>query len=145
VDADSILLAIDHVGIAVSDLEAAVQEYRAALGVEPMHREVVEHQGVEEVMFPAGGSYIQLLGALGPDSPVARFLSNRGEGVHHVGYRVADVGLALERVRAAGVPLVDETPRKGSRGTTIAFVHPKGFRGVLVELVQEADPTQASL
>jgi methylmalonyl-CoA/ethylmalonyl-CoA epimerase len=133
----SVLLDIDHVGIAVSDLDAAVEEYRTALGTEPVHREVVRDQGVEEVMFRAGSSYIQLLGALGPATPVGRFLEKRGEGVHHVGYRVSDVAAVLDRLKAAGVPLVDETPRPGSRGTTVAFVHPRGFRGVLVELVQE--------
>ncbi len=133
----SVLLDIDHVGIAVTDLEAAVREYGSALGVEPVHRERVEDQGVEEVLLPAGSSYIQLLAALGPDTPVGRFLERHGEGVHHVGYRVAHVGEVLGRLRAAGVPLVDEAPRQGSRGTTVAFVHPKGFRGVLVELVQE--------
>jgi methylmalonyl-CoA/ethylmalonyl-CoA epimerase len=134
----SVLLDIDHVGIAVSDLDAAVEQYRTALGTEPVHREVVRDQGVEEVMFRAGSSYIQLLGALGADTPVGRFLEKRGEGVHHVGYRVSDVVAVLDRLKAAGVPLVDETPRPGSRGTTVAFVHPRGFRGVLVELVQEA-------
>ena len=128
---------IDHVGIAVNDLSAAVEEYRAAFGVEPAHRERVEDQGVEEVLFPVGTSYIQLLGALGPDTPVGRFLDRRGEGIHHVGYRVEDVKQALTSLRAAGVPLIDESPRPGSRGTTVAFVHPKGMRGVLVELVQE--------
>jgi methylmalonyl-CoA/ethylmalonyl-CoA epimerase len=125
------------VGIAVLDLAAAVDQYRRALGVEPAHREVVPDQGVEEVLFPAGTSYVQLLGAMAPDSPVGRFLSRRGEGLHHLAYRVADVGAALERFRAAGVPLVDRAPRPGSRGTTIAFLHPKGLHGVLVELVQE--------
>jgi len=128
---------IDHVGIAVNDLSAAVEEYRAAFGVEPAHRARVEDQGVEEVLFPVGTSYIQLLGALGPDTPVGRFLDRRGEGIHHVGYRVEDVRQALTSLRAAGVPLIDESPRPGSRGTTVAFVHPKGMRGVLVELVQE--------
>ena len=128
---------IDHVGIAVNDLSAAVEEYRAAFGVEPAHRERVEDQGVEEVLFPVGTSYIQLLGALGPDTPVGRFLDRRGEGIHHVGYRVEDVRQALTSLRAAGVPLIDESPRPGSRGTTVAFVHPKGMRGVLVELVHE--------
>lgn len=107
--------------------------------MEPAHREVVPDQGVEEVLFPAGASYIQLLGALSPDSPVGRFLSRRGEGLHHVAYRVADVGAALEGLRAAGVRLVDESPRPGSRGTSVAFVHPSGFRGVLVELVQDPE------
>jgi len=90
-----------------------------------------------EVLFRVGTSYIQLVGSLGPDTPVGKFLEKRGEGVHHVGYRVADVAAVLERLRAKGVPLVDQMPRPGSRGTTVAFVHPRGFRGVLVELVQE--------
>ncbi len=132
-----LLTDVDHVGIAVNDLEAAVNEYRRAFGVEPVHRERVEDQGVDEVLFKVGTSYIQLLSALGPDTPVGKFLERRGEGVHHVGYRVTDINRTLEQLRAAGVPLVDEAPRPGSRGTTVAFAHPKGFRGVLVELVQE--------
>lgn len=128
---------IDHVGIAVEDLEAAVERYRAIFGLEPAHREVVRSQGVEEVLFRVGTSYIQLLGALGPDTPVGRFLAKRGPGFHHVAYRVDDVAAALERLRAEGVRLVDEVPRPGSRGTTIAFVHPQDLGGVLVELVQE--------
>ncbi len=128
---------VDHIGIAVTDLEAAVEHYRRAFGVEPVHRETVEDQGVEEVLFPVGSSYIQLLAPLGPDTPVGRFLAKGGEGIHHVGYRVDDLEAALDRLRAEGVPLVDETGRPGSRGTTVAFVHPKVFRGVLVELVQE--------
>jgi methylmalonyl-CoA/ethylmalonyl-CoA epimerase len=136
-DVGSILVDVDHVGIAVEDLEAAVQEYQAAFGLEPVHRERVEDQGVDEVLFQVGTSYIQLLGALGPDTPVGKFLNRRGEGVHHVGYRVRDVAEVLDRLKAAGVPLVDQAPRPGSRGTTVAFAHPKGFRGVLVELVQE--------
>ena len=131
--------AIDHVGIAVEDLDEAVRTYTDLLGTEPVHRERVESQGVEEVMFRSGESYIQLLGALGPETPVGRFLSTRGAGVHHVAYRVDDLAGTLKALHAEGVPLVDETPRAGSRGTTIAFVHPKGFRGVLVELVQEPD------
>jgi methylmalonyl-CoA/ethylmalonyl-CoA epimerase len=132
-----VLTDIDHVGIAVHDLEGAVQEYRRAFGVEPVHRERVEDQGVEEVLFRVGTSYIQLLGTLGPDTPVGRFLARRGEGIHHVGYRVEDVEAALKRLSAEGVRLIDESPRPGSRGTTVAFAHPAGFRGVLVELVQE--------
>lgn len=128
---------LDHVGIAVEDLEEAVRHYRRTLGLEPVHRERVEDQGVEEVLFRVGTSYVQLLGALGPETPVGRFLASRGPGVHHVAYRVEDVSAALERLRAEGVPLIDEAPRRGSRGTTIAFVHPKGMGGVLVELVQE--------
>ena len=128
---------IDHVGIAVTDLDGAVEHYRRTLGVEPAHREVVESQGVEEVLFPVGTSYIQLVGALGPDTPVGRFLAKRGPGLHHVGYRVDDVAATLEKLKAEGVPLINEAPRPGSRGTTIAFVHPKGTYGVLIELVQE--------
>lgn len=128
---------IDHVGIAVHDLEAAVERYRRAFGIEPAHRETVEDQGVEEVLFKVGTSYIQLLRALGPDTPVGRYLERRGEGVHHVGYRVDDVTEVLGRLREQGHRLVDETPGPGSRGTTVAFVHPKAFDGVLIELVQE--------
>jgi methylmalonyl-CoA/ethylmalonyl-CoA epimerase len=128
---------IDHIGIAVDDLDGAVDLYRRTLGVEPVHRERVEDQGVEEVLLPMGTSYVQLLGALGANTPVGAFLEARGPGLHHVAYRVADVEAALTRLRAEGMRLIDETPRPGSRGTTIAFVHPKAFRGVLVELVQE--------
>lgn len=132
-----LLTDVDHVGIAVTDLEAAVDEYRRAFGVEPVHRERVEDQGVDEVLFKVGTSYIQLLSALGADTPVGKFIERRGEGVHHIGYRVTDINRTLGQLRSAGVPLVDEAPRPGSRGTTVAFAHPKGFRGVLVELVQE--------
>ncbi len=128
--------AIDHVGIAVADLEAAVEHHRRILGREPEHREVVASQGVEEVLFSVGEGFVQLLGALGPDTPVGRFLERRGPGLHHLAYRVDDLVGALERLRAAGVPLIDEAPRPGSRGTRIAFVHPRGMGGVLVELVQ---------
>jgi methylmalonyl-CoA/ethylmalonyl-CoA epimerase len=131
-----LLSEIDHVGIAVRDLEAAVEEYRAAFAIEPVHRERVEHQGVDEVLFAVGHSFIQLLGATGPDTPVGRYLERRGEGVHHVAYRVGDLRRVLTALSAAGVPLVDREPRPGSRGTMVAFAHPKGFRGVLVELVE---------
>jgi methylmalonyl-CoA/ethylmalonyl-CoA epimerase len=127
---------IDHVGIAVEDLETAVEHYRAVLGVEPAHRERVEDQGVEEVLFPVGSSFIQLLGAIGPDSPVGRSLATRGPGIHHVAYRVRDVAVALEHLRAEGIRLIDDAPRAGSRDTLIAFVHPRSMDGVLVELVQ---------
>jgi len=131
------LTAIDHVGIAVADLEEAVELYRRTFGIEPTHRERIDDQGVEEVLFAVGESYVQLIGALGPDTPVGRFLDTRGPGVHHVAYRVDDVAEALDDLRSNGVRLVDETPRAGSRGTRIAFVHPKGVGGVLVELVEE--------
>jgi len=133
-----VLTDVDHVGIAVADLESAVEHYRNAFGVEPAHRETVEDQGVEEVLFKVGTSYIQLLAATGPDTPVGKFLAKRGEGVHHIGYRVSDIREVLNHLKESGVPLVDQEPRPGSRGTTVAFAHPKGFGGVLVELVQEA-------
>jgi methylmalonyl-CoA/ethylmalonyl-CoA epimerase len=133
-----VILDIDHVGIAVDDLEGSVERYRRTLGVEPSHRERVEDQGVEEVLFPAGTSFIQLLGSLGADTPVGKFLATRGPGVHHVAYRVDDLAASLTRLRDEGVRLVDEVPRRGSRDTLIAFVHPKGMGGVLVELVQVA-------
>ncbi len=131
------LTKIDHVGIAVEDLDAAVERYRETFGIEPFHRERVDAQGVEEVLFDLGGSYVQLLGALGPNTPVGRFLERQGPGIHHVGYRVDDIAAALERLRAQGLRLIDRAPRPGSRGTSIAFVHPSATGGVLVELVQE--------
>ena len=130
------ILGVHHVGIAVEDLDAAVERYRNAFGIEPSHRERVEDQGVDEVLFDVDGSAIQLLGALGPETPVGTFLAKRGPGLHHVAYRVADLGRTMERLRQQGVRLVDERPRRGSRGTSIAFVHPSGMGGVLIELVQ---------
>ena len=128
---------VDHVGLACVDLDASVADYRRVLGVEPSHRERVVDQGVEEVLFPVGTSYVQLLGALGPDTPVGRFLASRGPGLHHVAYRVRDIEAALTALREDGVRLIDAAPRPGSRGTLIAFVHPASMGGVLVELVQE--------
>jgi methylmalonyl-CoA/ethylmalonyl-CoA epimerase len=133
----SSLTAIDHVGIAVDDLETAVEHYRRAFGVKPILRERVVDQGVEEVLFAAGGSYIQLLGALAPDTPVGRFLASNGPGIHHVAYRVTDIVSTLDQLRREQVRLIDEVPRRGSRNTLIAFAHPKSMGGVLVELVQE--------
>ena len=127
---------IDHVGIAVEDLETAVERYRVVLAAEPFHREVVEDQGVEEVLFAVGGSYVQLLGARGAETPVGRFLAKRGPGLHHVGYRVDDVDAALQELRGSGARLIDEAGRPGSRGTRVAFVHPSTLGGVLLELVQ---------
>jgi methylmalonyl-CoA/ethylmalonyl-CoA epimerase len=131
-----VILDLDHVGIAVPDLDDAVDRYRRTLGVEPSHRERVEDQGVEEVLFHVGNSSVQLLGALGPDTPVGGFLARRGPGVHHIAYRVADVTATLARLRDEGFRLIDEVPRRGSRESLIAFVHPNDMGGVLVELVQ---------
>ena len=128
---------LDHIGIAVEDLEAEVERYRRAFGVEPVHRETVASQGVEEILFAIGSSYVQLLRPLGPHTSVGRHLRSRGPGIHHVAYRVDDLVATLERLRAEDVRLVDERPRPGSRGTMIAFVHPRSMGGVLVELVQQ--------
>lgn len=131
------LTEIDHVAIAVNDLEAAVDYYQRAFGATIDHREIVERDGVEEVLLKVADSYIQLLTPTRPDSPVAKAIEKRGEGLHHVGYRVDDCAAAIEQLRAAGATLIDEAPRPGSRGTTVAFVHPKGSFGTLIELVQE--------
>jgi methylmalonyl-CoA/ethylmalonyl-CoA epimerase len=132
-----LLTEIDHVAIAVTDLEAAIAYYRDTFGAEVAHREVVESDGVEEALLRVADSYIQLLTPTRDDSPVARYLRNRGEGLHHVGYRVDDCAAALDAVKAQGGRVIDEVPRPGSRGTTVAFVHPKGAFGTLIELVQE--------
>ena len=127
---------LDHVALAVRDLDAALSEYAWLFGAEPMYREVVEEQGVEEAMIAVGGSFIQLLQPLAPDTPVGRFLASRGEGMHHIALAVADIDAALEHLKAEGSRLVDESPRIGGRGARIAFVHPKAFAGTLVELVE---------
>ena len=132
-----LLTEIDHVAIAVRDLEAAIEYHRRAFGATVAHREIVEGDGVEEALLAVADSYIQLITPTGPDSPVARFLDRRGEGVHHVGYRVDDCGEALEAMIAAGAKPIDRRPRPGSRGTTVAFIHPKGSFGTLIELVEE--------
>jgi methylmalonyl-CoA/ethylmalonyl-CoA epimerase len=133
----SVLTEIDHVAIAVDDLEAAIAYYRDTFGCEVEHREVVERDGVEEALLKVADSYIQLLTPVRDDSTVAKYLATKGQGIHHVGYRVADCGAALDRVKAEGHRVLDEVPRPGSRGTTVAFVHPKTAFGTLIELVQE--------
>jgi methylmalonyl-CoA epimerase len=132
-----VLTEIDHVAIAVNDLEAAIDYYQRAFGAEVEHREVVEQDGVEEALLRVADSYVQLLTPTRPDSPVAKALAKRGEGLHHVGYRVDDCAKALAAVVAAGGQAIDKEPRPGSRGTTVAFIHPKGSYGTLIELVQE--------
>ncbi len=132
-----LLTEIDHVAIAVRDLEAAIDYYRQTFGAEVDHREVVESDGVEEALLKVADSYVQLLTPTRDDSPVAKYLERRGEGLHHVGYRVDDCAAALDAVKAQGGQVIDQAPRPGSRGTTVAFVHPKGAFGTLIELVQE--------
>ena len=138
------LLRIDHVGIACRDLDASIELYTSGFGLSVVGRETNEAQGVREAMLhvadaAGGGSYVQLLEPLGPDTPVGKFLATRGEGVHHIGYGVSDVAQALAELREQGVRLVDERPRHGSLGASIAFVHPKSLGGVLTDLV-EASP-----
>ncbi|MFQ5553743.1 MAG: methylmalonyl-CoA epimerase [Acidimicrobiia bacterium] len=127
---------LDHVAIAVRDLDASLETYRTLYGSEPLHRGVVEEQGVEEAMVPVGGSFVQLVSPINPETPVGRFIARRGEGLHHVAFAVADIGLALETLRDTGAELIDEVPRIGGRGAKIAFVHPRSFAGTLVELVE---------
>ena len=135
-----LLRAIDHVGIAVRDLDAVVHWYERTFGATVARRERIESDGVDEVLLAVGPSYVQLLTPYTDSSPLARFLERRGEGIHHVGYRVEDCAAALAAVKDAGARVVDEHPRTGSRGTTVAFLHPAGAFGTLIELVEEANP-----
>ncbi|MGD2042888.1 MAG: methylmalonyl-CoA epimerase [Acidimicrobiia bacterium] len=133
------LLNLDHVAIAVEDLDAAIEGYRNRYRVEPLYRETVQSQGVEEAMIPVGGSFVQLLEPLGPETPVGKFLSKHGEGLHHVAYAVASIEAALEHLAATGARLIDTEPRPGGRGARIAFVHPADLAGTLIELVELSD------
>jgi methylmalonyl-CoA/ethylmalonyl-CoA epimerase len=146
-----LLTRVDHVGIACRDLEVAIARYEATFGLQVVSREVNEAQGVREAMLAVGAvqmaaaapgdarpGYVQLLEPLGPDTPVGRFLARRGEGLHHVGYGVEDIGQALAAIGGTGVRLLDERPRHGSMGASIAFLHPADLGGVLTELVQAA-------
>ncbi|MEO6123240.1 MAG: methylmalonyl-CoA epimerase [Ilumatobacteraceae bacterium] len=133
-----LLTEIDHVAIAVRDLEAAIDYYQRAFGATVEHRETVESDGVEEALLKVAESYIQLLTPTSDTSPVAKAIEKRGEGLHHIGYRVNDCGEALASMIAAGATPIDKAPRPGSRNTTVAFIHPKGSFGTLIELVQES-------
>lgn len=134
-----LLTGIDHVAVAVRDLDVAIRWHLEALGAHVVHREEVERDGVEEALLEVGGSFVQLLTPTRGGSPVERFLASRGEGLHHLGYRVTDCAAALRQAVAAGAVAVDEAPRPGSRGTTVAFLHPKAAFGTLVELVEVAE------
>ena len=129
-------LRVEHIALAVADLDAAIAHYASVWGLEVEHRERVDDQGVEEAMLPIGDSYLQLLGATDPETTVGKFLSKRGEGLHHIAYEVDDLEATLADLKAKGVPLIDEAPRVGGRGHMVAFVHPKGNHGLLVELIQ---------
>lgn len=133
------LLNLDHVAIAVRDLDEAIQSFKSRYNTEPLYTETVESQGVREAMIPVGGSFVQLLEPLGPETPVGTFLSENGEGLHHVAYAVSSIERALEHLEAEGANLIDHEPRKGGRGARIAFVHPADLAGTLVELVELAD------
>jgi methylmalonyl-CoA epimerase len=128
-------LGVHHIGIAVDDLDAAVERYRSLFGATVEHRERVEDQGVEAASLHVGGSRIELLAPLGPETPVGKFLAKRGPGMHHVAFEVEDVAGELERLKADGVQLIDEAPRLGMFGLQVAFVHPEATGGVLAEFV----------
>jgi methylmalonyl-CoA/ethylmalonyl-CoA epimerase len=146
-----LLTRIDHVGIACRDLDQAIGLYQATFGLEVVSLEVNSEQGVREAMMQVGAGraglgelgvgYVQLLEPLGPETPVGKFLARRGEGLHHVGYGVADVRQALTAIGGTGIRLIDERPRHGSMGASIAFLHPADLGGVLTELVQPASPS----
>jgi methylmalonyl-CoA/ethylmalonyl-CoA epimerase len=130
---------IDHIGVAVADLESAIVLHTRAYGLPLVHRETLAEQGVEAVLLDVGESHVELLAPLSEASPVGRFLANRGPGLHHVAYQVDDVDAALETARTAGLRLIDETPRTGIRGSQVAFLHPATAGGVLTELVQPVE------
>jgi methylmalonyl-CoA/ethylmalonyl-CoA epimerase len=132
------LAAIDHVGVAVEDLEAALTLYTESLGMPLVHREIVSEQGVEAALLDVGDGHIELLQPLGPETAVGKFLARRGPGLHHVAYRVADVEQTLAELARGGLRLIDEQPRIGIRGSRVAFVHPASTGGVLTEIVQPA-------
>jgi methylmalonyl-CoA/ethylmalonyl-CoA epimerase len=130
---------VDHIGVAVEDLDAAIALHERDYGMELVHREVIDAQGVEAVLLDVGENHVELLRPLGDDTPVGRFLANRGPGLHHVAYQVGDVDSTLAELRDRGLRLIDETPRTGIRGSRVAFLHPAASGGVLTEIVQPAE------
>jgi methylmalonyl-CoA epimerase len=131
--------AIDHVGVAVSDLDAGLKLYEETFGLPLVHREVVEEQGVEAALLDVGESHVELLAPLGEDTPVGKFLAKKGPGLHHVAYRVEDINKVLAELNDEGVRMIDEVARRGIRGSMVAFMHPAATGGVLTELVQPAE------
>ncbi len=129
---------IDHVGVAVEDLEASLHLYRDLFELDVAHREVVQEQGVEAVLLDVGENHVELLAPLGPDTPVGKFLANRGPGLHHVAYQVDDIDSTLATLDEAGLRLIDKRARTGIGASRVAFVHPKAAGGVLIEIVQPA-------
>jgi methylmalonyl-CoA epimerase len=130
---------VDHIGVAVEDLDAAIALYQESLQMELVHREVVEQQGVEAVLLDVGENHVELLRPLGPDTPVGKFLAKRGPGLHHVAFQVADIDATLAKLKERGLRLIDEQPRVGIRNSRVAFVHPASSGGVLTEIVEPAE------
>jgi methylmalonyl-CoA epimerase len=130
---------IDHIGVAVEDLDSAIKLYERSFEMELVHRETVESQGVEAVLLDVGEGHIELLAPLGPDTPVGKFLAKKGPGIHHVAYSVEDIDKALEQAEAIGLKMIDESPRTGIRGSRVAFVHPAATGSVLTEIVQPSE------
>jgi methylmalonyl-CoA/ethylmalonyl-CoA epimerase len=133
---------IDHIGVAVEQIDPALELYRDSFELRVAHREVVEEQGVEAVLLDVGEGHVELLAPLGPQTPVGRFLARQGPGLHHVAYQVADIDSTLEAVRRAGLELIDQQPRIGIRGSRVAFMHPRATAGVLTEIVEPAAGTE---
>jgi methylmalonyl-CoA/ethylmalonyl-CoA epimerase len=129
---------IDHIGVAVEDIDAAIELYRDSFEMELAHRETVESQGVEAVLLDVGEGHVELLAPLGPETPVGKFLAKNGAGLHHVAYAVDDIDSALEKIAAAGLRLIDSEPRVGIRDSRVAFLHPRSTGGVLTEIVEPA-------
>jgi methylmalonyl-CoA epimerase len=134
---------IDHIGVAVEQIEPALELYRDSFELRLAHREVVQEQGVEAVLLDVGEGHVELLAPLGPETPVGRFLAKHGPGLHHVAYQVQDIDAALEAVRQAGLELIDQQPRTGIRGSRVAFMHPRATAGVLTEIVEPAAGLEA--
>jgi len=130
---------IDHVGVAVEDIDAALELYTGPLAMPLEHRETVDDQGVDAALVGVGAGHVELLAPLGPDTPVGKYLERRGPGLHHVAYAVEDIETVLDQLRAAGLRLIDEAPRAGIRNSRVAFVHPGAVGGVLTEIVQPAE------
>ncbi|HWX97912.1 MAG TPA: methylmalonyl-CoA epimerase [Solirubrobacteraceae bacterium] len=129
---------IDHIGVAVAEIEPALELYRDGFRLQLAHREVVEDQGVEAVLLDVGENHVELLAPLGPETPVGKFLARQGPGLHHVAYQVPDIDATLAALREAGLELIDERPRTGIRGSRVAFMHPRATGGVLTEIVEPA-------
>jgi methylmalonyl-CoA/ethylmalonyl-CoA epimerase len=129
---------IDHIGVAVEEIEPALALYRDSFGLELAHREVVEEQGVEAVLLDVGENHVELLAPLGEDTPVGKFLAKKGPGLHHVAYQVGDIDATLTALKQAGMELIDQQPRVGIRGSRVAFLHPRATAGVLTEIVEPA-------